>query len=258
MQSIENINETIPSSWKPLFSPFLNDDPLRIQEDFSLIDGSAFYNEKHNMIIVNPWDNTVQFYDATTLLPLKEREPKKVDSIITDFSYDQETDTYLLSCEDANLIYSYNASRNELKKLKEFDNCVIAVEFVNPSSYAFSLTTSPKLFIGTLDQDEILTFDSKGGSPYYIQSLNKSRLLLSTIGNGNLVVYRTDKLPKMPIFCSVKVHKRAYSVVRIKNAMVHGKEVVITLSEKDLTINTFSEIDIFEFFCLAENCPLIF
>ena len=233
MQSLENLNETIPSAQKPLFSPFLVD-PLRIQGNFSLGDGSAFYNEKHNMIIVNPCDNTVQFYDATTILPLKERETKKIGSLIADFSYHKETDTYLLSCEEAKSIYSYNASSNELKKLKEFNDYASAVEFMSPSYYAFSIQNK-ELCVGTLENGKIWTIHSKDKSPYYLQSLNKSRLLLATLEDGTVMVYRTNKLPKMPVFCSVKGHYVSFSFVRIQNAMVNGKEIVITI-EKGLVL----------------------
>jgi len=233
MQSLENSNNRASSSRRPLFSPLVVN-PLRTQGNLHFPDGSAFYNQKHNMIITNTDDHTIQFYDATTLLPLKGREPKKLDSLIADFSYHQETDTYLLSCEGG-YIYSYNASRHELKQLKEFEEYVIAIEFVSSSFYVFSIIERQEFYLGILNSNKIFPIRSKNRNSYCFHHLAQKKLLFVSLDNGTVIIYRTDNLPKMPIFCSISAHKVSHAVVRIQSGILNGKEIVMTAT-KDMKI----------------------
>jgi len=61
--------------------------------------GAISYNEKHNMIIACTKTKTVQFYKATTLLPLEGMPTRKINNTyVVKMSYCAETETFLFGC----------------------------------------------------------------------------------------------------------------------------------------------------------------
>jgi len=175
------------------------------------------------MIIACPLDFTMQFYDATTLLPLKERETQKLYAPVMEMSFHLETDTYIIECINGSL-YTYNASNQELKKLKVYGNETQAIAIVNPQYYAFA--SSKKLFLMNSENEDMVGFDSHTSAPSCLQHINKRDLLLSGLENGSVMIYRTDKVPHLQVFCSVRAHQDAVYPVQEMN--VNGKEYIMT------------------------------
>ena len=111
---------------------------FRVQGEAGFNNGTNFYSEKYNMIIACPTDNTVQFYNATTLLPVEGRQTLHLDSSVLKVSHSAETNTCLLTCEHGN-VYSYHLSKDLLVKQEKSNEILSATaNFVNPVYYEFS------------------------------------------------------------------------------------------------------------------------
>lgn len=121
---------------------------FRVQGDAGFHNGANFYSEKYNMIIACPADNTVQFYNATTLLPVEGRKTLHLDSSVLQISYSAETDTCTLKCMHGN-IYSYDLRNHLLTKQQKCG------ETRNPVYYQF-LSSSGQISIRN-EQDISLT-----------------------------------------------------------------------------------------------------
>ncbi len=90
------------------------------------------YNQRHNMILVKTADTTVSFYNADTLQPLEGRKDLKFCHSLQRFCYSSEIDTYLIVCVKME-IYTYNASTQELEKLKHnVKGSLFSITFINP------------------------------------------------------------------------------------------------------------------------------
>jgi len=232
-ETITNSKESAPSSEssQAFFSPFTAN-TLKIHSSFGFLYGCAYYSQKHNMIIACPSDNTVQFYDATTLLPLKERENLKLDGSVKEISFQPENDVFLLRCLSGS-IYSYNVSLHAREKiLKDNDIFALAVEFVDSKSFAVSAYSSSELQIGSLDDENLLRFDSRDSDPFYLHCLLKSRLLLTSLEGGSVLVYRTDKLPHLPVIGQLQAENSSgESVALTQSFMMSGKEYVMTTAQ---------------------------
>jgi len=87
--------DPIPQS-RP-FAPSVAD-TLQLQGDQCIYFGAVFYNEKENMIIDCPRDGSMQFYNATTLLPSERIDAKQLDNAVLSLSYRSQSETYLLGC----------------------------------------------------------------------------------------------------------------------------------------------------------------
>jgi len=211
---------------RPLLSPFVAK-TLEVEGDSGFPFGAAHYNQRHNLIIACPLDRTIQFYDATSLLPIKGRKALKVDRSVVQMSFHPETDTYLLGCT-AGSMYKYNASRNQLKKLKVYGKQVAGITFLDSNFYFFTLLDSKKLYVGTLDDDNVFKVDRGHPSAFGLHHINKRNLLFSGLTNGDVRVYRTSKLPLLQAICSA--HTGEW-VSGIHSLNINGKEYVVTSSK---------------------------
>ena len=215
-----------------LFSPS-KAKTLKVKGESGFSDGSVCYNEKHNLIIACPLNSTIQFYDATTLLPVKGRETQKLEGSVMQMSFCSEAETYLLGCPSG-FIYEYNVARNQLKKLKKYQEQVLAVAFLNKNFYAFSLFGSNKLYIGNFNNDNVIRFGSNKSDAVSLKSLAKRNLLFSGLMDGSLMIHRTNKLPSLKIFGVIQAHKAGQMVLTVQNININGKEFMVTASS-DLT-----------------------
>ena len=216
---------------KASFSPYLAE-ILEIKGSSARNRGNAtcFYSQKHNMIIVCSQVGTVQFYDATTLLPHKSRETLWISETITKIDFWPETDVYLMGCQEE-AIYAYNASDKTLKRLRnEINKMVLSVAFINAQYYAFSLSGSKQIHVGSLQQeDEFLRCSSQNSDSECLYNLPKRKVLLSSLINGSMILYRTDQLPKLPIIDSIKTQQgERKPVIIIDSGRICNRELIIT------------------------------
>jgi len=116
-----------PFSQQKSFAPFIKKS-LYLKADPGFGQGAVSYNEKHNIIIASPDNKTIQFYNATTLLPLEGMKTKKLESNVVKMSFCEETETYLLGCSGGE-IYAYIISNNFLQKVSK-----------HPKSYISAIT----------------------------------------------------------------------------------------------------------------------
>jgi len=218
---------------KASFSPHLTE-TLEITTDQPgnvKIVGNAtgFYSQKHNMIIVCPTSGTVQFHDATTLLPHDSRETLKIEETVTKISYWSETDVYLLGCQEG-AIFAYNASDQTLKRLQNAeDQVVFSVTFINSQYYAFSSFGSQQIQIGNLQQQHgFLEVDSRKSDPICLENLPKENVLFAGLLNGSVIMYGTSQIPKLPILYSIKPQQMERRfVIKIEGARINNREFLI-------------------------------
>jgi len=74
------------------FAPFVSG-TLEVEANSRFSGGAVAYNEKSNIIIACPEKRTVQFYDATILLPLERIKTEQLDSQVEVMSFWPETET---------------------------------------------------------------------------------------------------------------------------------------------------------------------
>ena len=224
LQTVANQN----SLGKPSLSPFLT----------KTLEGSdfcnAFYCQKHNMIIACFLNSTIEFYDATALLPLERRKTQQLDGYVTCLSYYDKTDTFLLGC-DSGSIYAYHADNHELKLLR---NCeekirIRRVSFVNSKYYVFGHLLLRGFTIGSLDNEDFYKVNSQNSDCSDLVNIPKRNLLLASYKNGLVRTYYTKKLPNLKVLCSVKAHQAGES---IENININGKEYAVTAGGNDLTV----------------------
>ena len=228
-----NPQEIQNSLAEPSFSPFLLN-TLKVQADSGFGFGSACYNQKQNMMIAYPQGRTIQFYDATTLLPREGREPLQLDYPVVHMSYFKETDTYIVGCIDGS-IYSYNVSSHELKNLKTCEMVPLITVYLSPKVYAFSSMEFKKLYIGTLEDEDVLSFDLNNEC-YCLHHVPKSSLLFVGLDDGFVMVYRANKLPHLELVCSIQAHSKG--LVGVQSVNINGEEYIITTG-LDRTVKTW-------------------
>jgi len=214
----------------PSFSPFLANKFSVEAGDCGFLFGSVCYSSRHNMIIACPLNDTMQFYDATTFLRIKERETQRLDDSVMQISFDPETDTYIMGSPKG-YIYTYNASTNELKKLKRCDSQVMTAIFVNSTCYAYSESGSKEVFLGTLGNENVVSSGPQNNYSFFLQRLSQGNLLLSGSADGSMAIYRTDKLPRLPIFCSFRAHQDRMFMLTAQRIVIGQKEYVVTASQ---------------------------
>ena len=236
-KDIQNTNpsskELVPSSKSSQhsFSPF-SANSLQIDSSQGFGYGCVYYSQKHNMIIASPRGKTIQFYDATTLLPLKDRKSLKVDDVVKKISAQEKTDILIIQSSSGSL-YLYNIDTHTMEETpKDSEADVSTVEFVNPTSYAFSMFQSNELYIGSLENREGLKYGSVDSDSRYLHRLPKSPLLLSSLDNGSVLIYRTDRLPQLPIIGRFQGERVWESVVFPQSFMMNGKEYVATIAQE--------------------------
>jgi len=216
------------SSDKRSFSPVLGH-TLKIKEDCDSLSrvGESVYNQRHNMIIVNPGDHTIRFYDTSTLLPLEGRDILELDGLVTEIRFCPENETYMITCSNKSL-YIYNPARKSLKELRNrTEASIFSVIFINSECYAL-LTLSNKLYLCNLENEEIVGFRSKEDASFPFETLKNRRILVTGLKNGSLVVYRTDRLPKLPMICSVQAHQIGKFVIKLESVFMKNKEYIVT------------------------------
>jgi len=209
---------------KSLLSPFLVN--TLESPDFVF----ASYCPRHNMILGCFFNNTIKFYDASTLLPLEGRKTVQLDGYVTCMFYDDETDTFLIGCGSGS-IHTYNASSEELKKLRKYDYVQVAT-FLGSRFYALGYSKSRGLALGSLDNDDfsIVSLGSTRNSDCMtLKELPHKNLLLSSFENGFVRVYRTDKLPYLQNLCSLKACPTTGEWIAATEVInVNGKELIVT------------------------------
>jgi len=213
----------------PLFSPFLAK-TLKVQGHLGFAYESACYNEKLKMILACPLGSTVQFYDANNFEPYRNRDFLKLKGSVTQISFQPENDTYVLGCSSG-FVYKYNAAKNYIKKLKNLGKHVLAMTFLDPTFYAFSLLDSKKLYIGNLEHENLVNFDLNHKDSVSLYHCTKRNLLFSGLENGSVRIYRTNKLPDLQAFYSMQAHQAGKWVLSVQCIMVDRKEYVVTSSE---------------------------
>jgi len=182
------------------------------------------------MIIACPLDGPMQFYDADTLSPLKERNPQELDGSVMQMSFHPETDTYIMGTPQG-YIYTYNASNNELKKLKRCDSQVPAATFVSSISYVYSEIQSKRIFLGTLGSENVVSSGPQENDIFFLQHLPKQNLLAAGSADGFLTIYRTDKCSRLPVFGSVRAHLPRMFMTTVQKIVLNRKEYVVTASQ---------------------------
>ena len=200
---------------------------LQITGKNSFSGGEIWYNEKHNLIIVQPFYMPLYIYDASTLLPLEGWETPQID--VFAFSFCSETDTFLFACGDGDL-YSYDFSQKTLKKVQKLEEefLLAAVTFIDAVYYVFS-TYSGKLFVGNLEDGSINDTNFGKSSTWNLEKFENRNVLFSALDKGKLIIYRTNRLPKLPVVCSVQAHDNGINQwINMEKAVINGKEFIIT------------------------------
>ena len=212
-------NQNCPA--KSLFSPSLTKS-LKCS-----CHGFVCYNQRNNLLIVSA-ENIIEIYDATTLAKIKFHE---LDDWAEHVSYCEELDTYIIGC-DSGMIYSYNASSDELKLLQKYEQDVFTVESVSSGFYAFVLAGSKKLHIGNLENENVVNLDWSNRDPKRFHHLVKSSLLLLSFDYGFVKIFKADKLPHLKGLCTVQAHRNKI-IYELQSFCLNGKEYVITSSDDE-------------------------
>jgi len=104
---------------------------------------------------------------------------------------------------------------------------LLSITFLNSTTYAF-VPLSRAIFIKSLDYEEYRCFRPKNEAAHSLQSFTEGRFLVSGLVNGSVVIYRTDRLPKLLMICSEQAHEAGKSVSSIEKARINGKECIVT------------------------------
>ena len=221
--------EEYPSEKRP-FGPFvvntLQVSHLIRSEGF--LAGSVVYNENHNLILGCYMDGSLQFYDATTLLPVEGVSLEKLEGPCTIMSYWPETETYVLGCLFG-YVYILNLSSKILQKVQEIPNNIWTMAFINSKLVAFAGQQSQKLYVGNLENGDLLHFDLGDNDAWDLLCLPNKNLLFSSLANGCVQVYRTDQFPRLPMLnCFRGFDSDGDSFWRsIQNVTINGKDYII-------------------------------
>jgi len=202
---------------------------LKVEGTGGFFKGGSSYNEKNNLIVACPKNNTVQFYDANTLQSLKhEIPPLELESSVVEMGFSAETDTYIFGCANGH-IYTYNVSTQALDKIlkKNYYRKLGGIAWVNSDFYAFSSyykqDPHPSLEIAHLVNKRCRFYFNAHSEPCFHTMETQKLILLSR--DCSMTVYKTNQLPKLPVLGSVKAQK-VFS--KIKSMVVNGKEYIIT------------------------------
>jgi len=226
MEPFRGHNE-ITSGSPSLFSPFVAKS-MKVGGKAGFPFGSTCYNESHDMIIACPGNSTIQFSDATTFEPQKGKKVLVLRGSVVQMTFQPETDTHILGCAPG-FIYKYHVSRNELKLLKRCERPVLSITFLNSTFYAFLLVESREICVAGLDSDgdNVVKLDLKCRASCSLCHLSKRNLLFSCLSNGDVRIYRTNKLPHLKVMCSASTGKWITALQWVK---VNGKEYIVTAS----------------------------
>ena len=218
------------------FAPFVVN-TLKVSRDCGLYFDSVSYNEKHDLIIACPTDNSVKFFDATTLLPSKRFKTQNLRHDVAKISFCSETNTLIFGCQSGR-IYSFNLSNKTLKKLERpILMPLYGIVFISSDHYAFSQYKSHQLDIGNLENGDLFSFPLGKGDEldlYSLESLPKRSLLFSSLNDGSVVIHRTDCLPKLPILYAFKGNSGGLR--RIQSVTIYGKEYIAAGSGSTIEI----------------------
>ena len=179
--------------------------------------------------------NPLELYDAITLLPLERRKTLQLDSFPMNFSFWPETDIFLFACTSGNL-YSYDFNKRILKKEQKLTEEFLPVAtFINSYYYVFS-TSSLKLCVGDLGEGSLFNLGSGNARIHFLQKLEKKHLLLSALTNGEMRIYRTDRLPRLLAICTIQHCQAGGVAAKVENVMIGRKEFIITSSQMEGTV----------------------
>ena len=87
--------------------------------------------------------------------------------------------------------------------------------------YAFSVYESNKLSIGNLKDENVMSFDSPNGNLFDLLYLPKKNLLLASPDGGSVLIYRTDKLPKLPLIGKFQGNRATRHVENIRSFTIN-------------------------------------
>jgi len=123
--------------------------------------------------------------------------------------------------------FSYNASKDELKHLKDCDSDGFIFEFLNPPFYAFLLSGSKEISIGNLESKSMVSFAWQDIDPDGLHYLTQSKLLLGGFDTSSVKVFKVNNLPYLRVFCSAQAH-RTENIYILQSFCINGKEYVMT------------------------------
>jgi len=222
-EATPQIDSSQTSLGKSLLSPF-------VARSLTCSDyGSFCYNQRHNLI-VDASEQSIEFYDATTLKKIKTQD---LEDWVACISYCDQIDTYIIAC-DSGFFYSYNASKDELKELQKCEGNVPRIEVLDSKFYAFLLIGSKRIYIGNLENKNVISFGWNNLKPNGLLHMAKYSLLLSSFDNGSVKIFNTNKLPHLQVLLSVQTHQNKM-IHALQSFCLNGKEYVIT-SGKDMTL----------------------
>jgi len=136
---------------------------------------------------------------------------------------------------------------------KHPESQISAIEVINSAYYVVSAFLSQKLYLGSLEDGDLIACYSKKSEPSSFCNLPKRNLLLASLEDGSMVAYRTDKLPKLPIIYSTGIGSDEY--IEIRNIVINKKDVT---SGSDWTIRLWHITRLtlkIVLFCSVLECP---
>jgi len=95
------------------------------------------------------------------------------------------------------------------------------VVFLSSTSYAFSGFNSGRTHIRNLGNGSLVHSLLERSGVYDLKSLLKRHLLFSRLADGSVMLYRTDRLPKLPLLCSLQGNHCGSK--RIQSIAIDGK-----------------------------------
>jgi len=200
-------------------------------------DGPNIYIEKYDMIISCPARHAIKFYNATTLLPFKERKSPELYSSIVRIAHLPDTEICLLACFSGNM-FLYDLSTNLSNMVLTNGGLQIsAMEFMDSKNYvflaresAFFRATLSSLYLGKFFYGSRTSFPLKNKDPCSLHLLPKPKILLIGLSNSSIISVRInqiDRCPKMEVL-DTKQSRFGVRSTTIKSAVINGKEYVIT------------------------------
>ncbi len=97
----------------------------------------------------------------------------------------------------------------------------------------FSVYDSNQLSIGNVKNDNVVNFDSPNRDFYDLHYLSKRKTLLASPGGGSVLMYRADKLPKLPIIGKFQGDRTTRNAALTQSFVKNGKEFVATRAQDE-------------------------
>lgn len=197
--------EISPLEKRP-FEPFVANTlkVLDLKGCYGFLPESVAYSEKFNLILGCHMNESLHFYDATTLLPLEGVKPERLKNPALIMSFWPETDTVIFGCLEGH-VYAYDLSIKILQKVQQVEKHVFAMAFISSKLFAFAASDTQKLYIGNLKNGDLIHFDlGTNNSSRSLFCLPNKKFLFSSLQNGSVQVYRTDQIPRLPIITSIR------------------------------------------------------